>query len=41
MDNRKYIGYVELDIADTMPGSGLSRLLSPQRVLSLNKAASV
>jgi hypothetical protein len=41
MNSEKYIGYVELDIANTMPSSGLSRVVSPQRHLSLNNAVSV
>jgi hypothetical protein len=41
MNQEKYIGYAEIRIADTMSGSGLSGLLSPQRLSSLNNAVSV
>jgi hypothetical protein len=41
VNSEKYIGYLEFDIADTISGSGLSRLVSPQRLLSLNNAVSV
>ncbi len=41
MNSEKYIGYAEIGIADTMQGSGLSRLLSPQRLLSFYNAVSV